>query len=108
MNIKIRRKNIKQIRHFNYLGTTIGGTGKQNLDIKERIEKTIKSYNMFKQKFISNKKISKKTEMTVFKTIFRPISTYDYESWLLRNRIKQNTKDENEIFKSSGRNISTR
>jgi hypothetical protein len=88
MNIKIGEENIEQVTHFKYLGTTIESNGKQEIDINERVQKTIKTYHMMRQNFIKKKEISKKTKITIFKTIYRPILTYGSETWVLTRQMK--------------------
>jgi hypothetical protein len=88
LNIKIGEESLEQVTNFKYLGTIIESSGKQEIDINERIQKTTKTYHMMRQNFIKKKEISKKTKMTVFKTIYRPILTYGSETWVLTRPMK--------------------
>lgn len=83
ININIDNENIEQVTNFNYLGITIENDGSQELEINERIEKTLKLYFAMNNSFINKKEISKETKVKVFKTIYRPVLTYGCESWVL-------------------------
>lgn len=82
-NIEINNVKIEQVEEFKYLGVTLEGTGKQEAEINERIDKTIKLYYAMNQKFINKKEITKQTKIKVFNTIYRPVLTYGCESWNL-------------------------
>lgn len=88
MHIQIEGKVIEQVQQFNYLGVIIENTGRQELDITEKIEKSNKLYYAINKTFINKKEVSRKTKMTVYKTIVRPILTYGCESWVMSRRIK--------------------
>lgn len=82
-NIEINNVKIEQVEEFKYLGVKLEGTGKQEAEINERIDKTIKLYYAMNQKFINKKEITKQTKIKVFNTIYRPVLTYGCESWNL-------------------------
>lgn len=88
MNIEIDGHNIEQVTHFKYLGTTIDSGGNQERDIIERADRAIKTYHMLKTGFIRKKEISRRTKMTVYQTVFRPILTYGSETWVLDRKLK--------------------
>ena len=88
LNIDIEKTKIEQVKTFQYLGVTIDEKGKQDVEINSRIEKTLKMYYSMNKKFIDKKEISRETKMKVFKTIYRPILTFGYESWILTERQK--------------------
>ena len=50
----------------------IDSNGKQEATLNERIEKAMKVYYALNNRFI-NKKISRKTKMSVYKTVYRPV-----------------------------------
>lgn len=88
INIEINNVKIEQVEEFKYLGVTLEETGKQEAEINERIDKTIKLYYAMNQKFINKKEITKQTKIKVFNTIYRPVLTYGCESWNLSIRQK--------------------
>ncbi|KAI4459519.1 myb/sant-like dna-binding domain [Holotrichia oblita] len=87
-NIKIGNTKIQQVGTYKYLGILIDETGKQEAEISNRIEKTIKLYYTMNKRFISRREISNKTKMQVYKTIYRPTLTYGCESWVLTDSQK--------------------
>lgn len=88
MNIEIEGTKIEQVERFKYLGVVIDNTGKQDAEINERIEKSIKLYYAMNSKFLHKKEISRQTKMNVYKAVCRPILTYGCESWVLTQRQK--------------------
>lgn len=58
----------------------------QEAKIKVRVDKTIKLYFNMNHKFIGKKEIERETKMKIFKTIFRPVSTFGCESWIFNKR----------------------
>lgn len=88
IDIKLREEKIQQVTQYKYLGVTIENSGRQETDIEERIDKTVKTYHAIRASFIKKKEISKGTKMTIFKTIFRPILTFGSESWVLNRRLE--------------------
>nr|CAH7736900.1 unnamed protein product [Callosobruchus chinensis] len=81
-------KVIEQVEAFKYLGIVIQGDGTMEVEIKERLMKASKLYHTLRRSFICKKEISRKTKITVYKTIFRPVLTFGSESWLLSDRQK--------------------
>lgn len=88
MNIRIENEKIQQVEQIKYLGVTIERNGNQDIDVSERIRKTVNIYHAMRQTFIRKKEISQKTKMTVFRTIYRPILTYGSETWVLTKKNK--------------------
>lgn len=81
--VKVDDTRIEQVKSFKYLGTMIDRTGRQDAEINERIEKTIRLYYAMNQKFIKKKEITKQTKIKIYNTIYRPVLTYGCESWTL-------------------------
>lgn len=88
INITIEGKKMEQVEMIKYLGVTIHREGTDEAEINERISGASKLYHALSSSFIGKKEISRKTKMTVYKTIYRPILTYGSESWVLTNRTK--------------------
>lgn len=90
MEIIINGKEIEQVRAFKYLGVTIQCNGSISAEINGRIETATKVYYALNNTFIKKKEITKKTKITVYKTIFKPILIYGSESWVLTKQLKSN------------------
>ena len=83
INIKIGGVKIEQVKQFKYLGVIVDSNGNQEAALNERIEKAIKVYCALNNRFIYKKEISRKTKMSVYKTVYRPVLTYGCEMWVL-------------------------
>ena len=88
LNVMIDGQKMEQVDMFKYLGTTIHRDGTEDAEIKERIASASRLYYSLSRAFLGRKEVSKKTKMTIYKTVYRPILTYGSESWTLTNRIK--------------------
>ena len=84
-NIKIQIDNIQmeQVEDFKYLGTVIEAKGNNNLEVDSRIDSALKVYHSLRTSVINKKEISRKTKLTVYKTILRPVLMFACESWVL-------------------------
>ena len=88
VNISINGQQIEQVTNFKYLGVKIDRSGYEEMEIQERIQNTTKLFYMLKNTIIGKKEISKKTKLTVYKTIFRPTLIYGSESWTLNETLR--------------------
>ena len=88
IHIRIEGQLIEQVTHYKYLGVEIDRRGSEEIEIQARIQNTSKLYNMLKHVIIGKKEVSRKTKMTVYKTIYRPTLTYGSESWTLNEAQK--------------------
>jgi hypothetical protein len=88
VDIEIENTKIEQVNEFKYLGVTINNKGKQDTEINQRISAATKLYHSLGKTFIGKNEISRKTKMTVYQTIFRPVLTFGSESWVITKRQK--------------------
>jgi hypothetical protein len=88
VDIEIEDTKIEQVNEFKYLGVTINNKGKQDTEINQRISAATKLYHSLGKTFIGKNEISRKTKMTVYQTIFRPVLTFGSESWVITKRQK--------------------
>ena len=79
---------IEQVKHYKYLGVEMQEGGRQDMEINDRMEKTLKLYHLMNKNFVSKREVSKKTKINVYKAMYRPILTYGCESWVLTERDK--------------------
>lgn len=89
LNIQLNKKSVQQVGTFKYLGVNVHRDGKMDAEINARIESALKLYYALSNTFIRKKEISKKTKMTVYKTVFKPVLTYGSESWVLTKEAKR-------------------
>ena len=88
VNIEINGERIEQVDAFKYLGTTIQNEGDTANEIDERISSATKLFYALARPFIGRREISRKTKMTIYKTIYSPILTYGSDSWVLNDAQK--------------------
>jgi cysteinyl-tRNA synthetase len=88
VDIEIEGTKIEQVNEFKYLGVTINNKGKEDTEINQRISAATKLYHTLGKIFIGKKEITRKTKMTVYQTIFRPVLTFGSESWVMTERQK--------------------
>lgn len=81
--IQLNGQELEQVDSFKYLGVTIQKDGQNEAEINNRIESANKVYFALSNTFVRKKEVSKKTKLTVYNTIFKPILTFGSESWTL-------------------------
>ncbi|CAH1997516.1 unnamed protein product [Acanthoscelides obtectus] len=86
--IKINNNELEQVNIYKYLGIMIQREGSMEAKLNERINKALKIYHTMSKAFLGNKKIRRKSNVIVYKTIFRPTLIYGSEGWVLSNRLK--------------------
>uniref|UniRef100_A0A8D8WWJ8 Craniofacial development protein 2 n=1 Tax=Cacopsylla melanoneura TaxID=428564 RepID=A0A8D8WWJ8_9HEMI len=72
----------KAVAQFKYLGEQVNNEGRMSAAIRERLQSGNRAYfaNLI---LLKNKLISRKTKLTIYYTLIRPIITYGSESWTL-------------------------
>jgi len=70
----------ENVENFNYLGSILNADNKMNIEIAAKILKGSKAYYA-NSKLIKSKLQKKNTEMTIYKTMIRPVVTYSSETW---------------------------
>lgn len=87
-HIQIDGTTIEMVESFKYLGVAIDRSGMYNTEVTNRITAAMKLYHAIRTTFINKKEITRKTKMSVYKSIFRPILLYGSESWVLTTSMK--------------------
>lgn len=83
LNIELNQEKIEQVEEYKYLGIWIEREGNIENEIKERINSAAKVYHSINRSVIRKREISRKTKMTIYKTVFIPTLVYGSESWVL-------------------------
>ena len=86
--IQINNNQIEQVKSFNYLGSVVNGNNSIEEEIKQRIVQGNKAYFANLALFRS-KLVSRKAKLRLYHTIIRPVVTYAYETWVLKESDKQ-------------------
>lgn len=66
-----------------YLGAWFENIGGLDIEINNRIQAASQVFHAINKPVIPNKFISKKTKVSIYKTVYQPILTYSSESCLL-------------------------
>jgi hypothetical protein len=82
VNMRIGTKEFEGVSIFKYLGLLIDNQNSMTNTIKEKIQMANKAYYANIQ-LLKNKTINRRTKMKLYKTLIRPIATYDSEVWTL-------------------------
>ncbi|CAH1990794.1 unnamed protein product [Acanthoscelides obtectus] len=90
IKIKINNSELEQVNVYEYLGVMIQREGSMEAELNERINKAVKTYHTMSKAILGNKKISRKSKMIVYKTVFRPTVIYGSEGWVLTNKLMSN------------------
>lgn len=89
-NININGGQIESVKTFNFLGTKIANNGNVQDEISARILKGNKCYYAY-LKLIRSSILNRRSKITIYKTLIRPVVTYGCETWTLTNN------DENQL-----------
>uniref|UniRef100_A0A8D8X0K2 Craniofacial development protein 2 n=1 Tax=Cacopsylla melanoneura TaxID=428564 RepID=A0A8D8X0K2_9HEMI len=81
-DLVIDDKTFQGVGQFKYLGEIVSNNGKTSSAIKERLQLGNRAY-FANQILLKNKLLTRKTKMTIYRTIIRPVITYGSESWTL-------------------------
>lgn len=87
----------KAVAQFKYLGEQVNNEGRISAAIRERLQSGNRAY-FANSTLLKNKLISRRTKMTIYKTLIRPIITYGSECWTL-------TQDDQEKIRRFERKI---
>ena len=84
--IDINGKNLEKVTAYEYLGSVISEDGKIDLDIANRINKSVKIYYALNKTVFGKREIDMKTKLRVYNAIVVPILTYASESWAIKDK----------------------
>jgi len=79
--------SLKQVEWFKYLGVVFTSDGRQDEELDTRTSKTSAVMRALQYLVVMKRGLSKKAKLSVFKTVFVFILTYDHESWAMIKRI---------------------
>ena len=79
-HFEIGEKKFEVVNEFTYLGVQINNQHDTAAEIKRRILSATRVFYSLKPQ-LSSKKLSRRTKITIYKTLIRPIVLYGSESW---------------------------
>lgn len=88
IDMQLHHAKIEQASECKYLGATIENKGTIDFEINQRVQSVTKTYHPLNKIILSNKNINRRTKMTLYKTVYRPILIHGCETWVMNNRQK--------------------
>ena len=82
----IENKHCEQVKSFKYLGSTVNTDNTIEKEIKERIVLGNKDF-FTNEKMFQSKLTSKMAKLKLYCSVFRPVVTYVYETWTVKENI---------------------
>ena len=74
--LHVNRVTMKQVEKFKYLGVAFTSEERQDEELDTRIDKASAVIRALHYSVVIKRELSKKTKLSIFKTIFVPINTY--------------------------------
>lgn len=87
-NIQVSGSQIRQVEEFKYLGVLFASDGKQDREMDRRINQASAILCELGRMVISNRHLSKKARLSVYKSLYRSVLTYGHESWIMTERTR--------------------
>ena len=79
---------LKHIEKFKYLGIVLTSDGRQDGELDARIGKASAVMRALHYSVVMKRELSRKAKLSIFKTVFLPIFTYDHKSWVMTERVR--------------------
>ena len=74
---------LKQVEKFKYLRVALTSDGRQDEELDTQIGMASAVMRALHYSVVMKRELSKKAKLSIFKTVFVPILTYDHESWVM-------------------------
>ena len=76
------------MKKFKYLGVAFMSDGRQDEELDVRTGKISAVMRVLHHSVVLKRELSKKEKLSVFKSIFVSILTYDHESWVMTEKVR--------------------
>ena len=86
--LQVNEATLKQVENFKCLGVAFTSDGRQDEELNTRIGKASTVMPALHYSVVTKRDLSKKANLSVFKTVFVPILTYGNESWVMTARVR--------------------
>ena len=83
---------LKKLEKFRYLGVALPSDGKQDEELDTRISKVSAVMRALHYSVVMKRELSKKSKLSIFKTVFVPIFTHGHESWVTTKKCDHKCK----------------
>ena len=91
-------KTPKQMEKFKYLGVQFTSDGREDDELDTRIGKASAVMRALHYSVVMKRELSKKTKLSIFKTVFVPMLTYGHESRVITERVRLQVHTSEMIF----------
>ena len=81
--IALKGTTLEAVEAFSYLGSEVQQTARVDEDVRMRLEKAAKVYQMWRKKVFRSQNTSKKTKIYVFQMMVMSVLLYGAETWAL-------------------------
>ena len=88
MRVASEGTKLKQVEKFKCLGVAFASDGRQDKELDTRIGKASAVMRALHYSVVMKRELSKKTKLSIFKTVFVPILTNGHESWVMSKRVR--------------------
>ena len=86
--LQVNGATLKQVEKFKYLGVAFTSEGRQDEELDIRICMASSVTRALYYSVVIKRELSKRTNLSIFKTVFVPILTYGQELWLMTQRVR--------------------
>ena len=86
--LQVNEATLKQVEKLKYLGIAFTSDERQDEELDTRIGKASAVMRALHYLVVMKRELSKKTKLSIFKTLFVPILTYGHESWVMTKRVR--------------------
>ena len=79
--ITVKGTTLEAVEVFSYLGTEVGQTARVDGDVRTRLEKAAKVYQMWRRKVFRSRNVSKKSKIHVLQVMLMSVLLCGAETW---------------------------
>ena len=87
-SLQVGGVSLKQVEKFKYLGVAFTSDGRQDKELDVRSGEASAVVRALHHSVILKRELSRKSKLSVFKSIFVPIFTYGHESWVMTEKVR--------------------
>ncbi|CAF3293547.1 unnamed protein product [Rotaria sp. Silwood2] len=87
-NLHLNNNPLNQVNKFKYFGVQFSSNGKQDGEIDRRIGAASGVLRSLYCSVVTKAELSKKTKLSIFKSVYRPTLIYGHEHWVLTEKLR--------------------
>ena len=97
-SIQINGVTLQQMEKFKYFGVTFSSNGRKDNELNSRIGKASAVMRQLYRSVVLKRELCTKAKLSVFRSVFVPILTYDHECWVMTERVRSRVQTAKMIF----------